>query len=97
MIIRRHVIDLTAHLIGNAVIENIDHDIEISTADGIIDNAPAFTGTVARTAEIHKITVFAVSLQREIDPCQRRLSPHLGQILVDNLSEFPAAFQRCDL
>ena len=66
VVIRGHIICFSAHLVLNAAVQNIDQNVEIGSADGIIDDALPFTGSEARAGAADQIAVLAVSDKREV-------------------------------
>jgi hypothetical protein len=66
VVIRGHIICLTAHLVLNTAVQNIDKNVEVGSADGIIDDSLSFTGSEARAGAADQIAVLAVSDKREV-------------------------------
>ena len=58
MIVRRHVVQMTVHCIGQTVVADIDHDKKIFSADRFAQNAFCLTRTETRAAVLYEI-IFA--------------------------------------
>ena len=57
VVVRRHVVEMTADSIGKAVIAYICHNKKICTADRFSEDAFCFSGSKTRAAAVHQIIV----------------------------------------
>ena len=62
MIIRRHVVELAAYGVREAVVAHVDEDIHIHTADGLADDAFGFAGTEAGAFGLNQVSVAPVGV-----------------------------------
>ena len=63
MVVRGHVVCVTVHLVGNAVIAHIHEDKDVLTTDGCVENALGFPGAKAGALYFYKIIVFHIAME----------------------------------
>ena len=92
MVIGRHMVDLTTHFVGQAVVCDIKHDIEIISADGLLDRS--FCLSVSETGQrvVNQVAVTLIAL--ECNVIRVKLLPAgapFYELLIHFLAKFLAA------
>ena len=88
MIVRRFIIDITIHGIGNTVITNIYKNKEIFSTDGLGNDSLAFTGTEAATGGIYNKIIGHISLKsRIVFDNVFDVPSEMNQVIVDALAK----------
>ena len=92
VVVRRHVVCLSAQRVSHAVVGYIHHDIEVITTNGIFNHTFGFTGTKTRGICIYNIRCAVIILEcNVILVCIVTCVPPFYKILVDLFSKFRAA------
>ena len=61
VVVRGHVIRVAVHLVGQRVVRDIDHDIKVAAADGLIDASLALAGAEAGAMDVEKKVVGVIA------------------------------------
>ena len=89
VVVRGHVVDLTVQGIGQAVVADIHHQVQVLAAYRFGDNAFRFSGTKARNAGIDKKSILLISGKSNIIAmlvCA--FAAPFDKIIINFLSEF---------
>ena len=62
MVIRRHVVLMTAYAVSKAVIGHIYHNVKVCTTNGFFDVTFTFTGSETRAFAVYKERFFCIAL-----------------------------------
>ena len=83
------MIYVTVHLVGDAVVADIQQNIEILAADGFFEDAFALTGAEAGTVYVREKVVFMISLKSGI-VCQIFVGffSKINKIFIDDSAHF---------
>jgi len=91
MIVRGHYIVEPGHLVGQGVVANVDEEVEVVAADGLLENALRLARAEARGVAGDEEGVACVAVlarhRAGLDP----VLPPLDEILVDAVSDFGRA------
>ena len=97
MVIRRHVILVTADSVCGTVVGNVYHNVKVGSSDRFLNDSLTFTGTETRTFALHDKRVFAVSLWNIVKALLfYKFLTEFYQVSVYLLCKFAAALQRSD-
>ena len=63
MIVRGHMVRFAAHLVGETVIADVDQNIQIFTADRVVDDSLAFPASESRILRADQVVVPGISFK----------------------------------
>ena len=94
MIVGRHVVRVAVKLVGQAVIADIHHQVQIVSADGIVDGALGLSGSEPGRVRRDQIRVALISGEGDIGfVLQIAAVAPFYKVIVDLAAEVLAAFQ----
>ena len=87
MVIRGHDVLEAVHFIGDGVVHDIDHDVDVVAADGTADSSLALAGTESRRVSFKNKRVPGVAVVRGIVSQLDALFAPVHKIIVDLFSD----------
>ena len=86
MVVRRHDVLEAVHFIGDGVVHDIDHDIDVVAADGVADGSLALAGAESRRVGLKNKRVPGVTVVRGVVSQLDALSAPVHKVIVDLFS-----------
>ena len=97
MVVRRHMVYMTADSVSRAVVGNVYHNVKVCTADRFLNDSLALTSTKTGALTVYKERLLTVALGNVVQTFFfYQFLTEFYQFSVNLLCKIAAAFQRCD-